>query len=244
MRRRFILLVLATLVVLICAEIPLPASARIKCWTNSEGVRECGNVVPPEYAQKGHREMSNQGIMIKEVARAKTPEELSREREEQIPVIMMAAFPDFDEEEMKQCPNVKRLFQKPFIPEDMLAAVKEIAKKRAEHDRVLLSTFATEGDLLLARDGKLQTIDSRIRHAQGIISQLQKKVATLEARAAKLERSGKKLPAKLLGSIGDLERRIEEHRAFIKARRKDQHAVRETFASDLKRYRELRNPTP
>lgn len=47
-----------------------------------------------------------------------------------IPVIMMAAFPDFDEEEMKQFPNVKRLFQKPFIPEDMLAAVKEIAKKK------------------------------------------------------------------------------------------------------------------
>ena len=214
MRRRFILLVLATLVVLICAEIPLPASARIKCWTNSEGVRECGNVVPPEYAQKGHREMSNQGIMIKEVARAKTPEELSREREEQARLAAEKAERD------------------------------RIAKKRAEHDRVLLSTFATEGDLLLARDGKLQTIDSRIRHAQGIISQLQKKVATLEARAAKLERSGKKLPAKLLGSIGDLERRIEEHRAFIKARRKDQHAVRETFASDLKRYRELRNPTP
>ncbi len=44
-----------------------------------------------------------------------------------IPVIVMAAFPDFDEEEMKQFANVKRLFHKPFIPEDMLAAVKEIA---------------------------------------------------------------------------------------------------------------------
>lgn len=47
-----------------------------------------------------------------------------------IPVIMMAAFPDFDEEEMKEFPNVKRLFQKPFYPEDMLAAVREVARKK------------------------------------------------------------------------------------------------------------------
>jgi two-component system response regulator CpxR len=47
-----------------------------------------------------------------------------------IPVIVMAAFPDFDEEEMKEFPNVKRLFQKPFYPEDMLGAVREVARKK------------------------------------------------------------------------------------------------------------------
>jgi DNA repair exonuclease SbcCD ATPase subunit len=212
MRRRFILFVLATIVVLICAEFPLPASARIKCWTNREGVRECGNVIPPEYAQKGHREMSSQGITIKEVAKAKTPEELRREREEQ-------ARLDAEKAEKER-----------------------IASKRAEHDRVLLSTFATEGDLLLARDGKLQTIDSRIRHAHGIISQLQKKLTSLETHAAKLERSGKALPTELHHSIRDMEHRIAEHVAFIEARRKEQQIVRETFASDLERYRELRGP--
>ena len=43
-----------------------------------------------------------------------------------IPVIVMAAFPDFDEEELKQFPNVKRLFHKPFYPEEMLAAVRDV----------------------------------------------------------------------------------------------------------------------
>jgi DNA-binding response OmpR family regulator len=45
----------------------------------------------------------------------------------QVPVIVMAGFPDFDEEEMKQFPNVKRLFHKPLYPEEVLAAVKEHA---------------------------------------------------------------------------------------------------------------------
>jgi len=44
-----------------------------------------------------------------------------------VPVIVMAAFPDFEEEELKQFPNVKRLFHKPFIPEELLSAVKDVA---------------------------------------------------------------------------------------------------------------------
>ena len=42
------------------------------------------------------------------------------------PVIVMAAFPDFDEDEMKQFPNVKKLFHKPFYPEDILKAIEEV----------------------------------------------------------------------------------------------------------------------
>lgn len=56
------------------------AQARIKCWTNKEGIRECGNVVPPEYAQQGHQEVSRRGIVVDETARAKTEEELEAER--------------------------------------------------------------------------------------------------------------------------------------------------------------------
>jgi DNA-binding NtrC family response regulator len=48
----------------------------------------------------------------------------------EVPVIVMAGFPDFDEAEMKQFPNVKRLFHKPLYPEDVLAAVKEHAAKQ------------------------------------------------------------------------------------------------------------------
>ncbi len=50
-----------------------------KCWTNHEGVRECGEKVPPEFAQKGHQELSSQGIVKKEKERAKTEQELAAE---------------------------------------------------------------------------------------------------------------------------------------------------------------------
>ncbi len=56
-----------------------PASARIKCWKNNEGIRECGEKVPPEYAQKGHSELSSQGVVLDKKERVKTKEELAEE---------------------------------------------------------------------------------------------------------------------------------------------------------------------
>lgn len=75
-------LILMIAVMSIPGAIPGAAHAAIKCWTNSEGVRECGNIVPPEYAQGGHEELSERGIKKRVVEGAKTPEELAAERRE------------------------------------------------------------------------------------------------------------------------------------------------------------------
>ena len=56
-----------------------PASAAIKCWTNNEGVRECGESVPPEFAQQSHEVIKQSGA-VEETERAKTPEELAVEK--------------------------------------------------------------------------------------------------------------------------------------------------------------------
>ena len=41
------------------------------------------------------------------------------------PVIALTDNPDYEEEELKQFPNVKRLLLKPFYAEDLLAAVRQ-----------------------------------------------------------------------------------------------------------------------
>jgi len=68
---------LLTVTILVSGGLALPVSAAIKCWTNSDGVRECGNVVPPEYAQQGHEELSRQGMIRDQQERARTPEEIA-----------------------------------------------------------------------------------------------------------------------------------------------------------------------
>jgi DNA-binding response OmpR family regulator len=45
------------------------------------------------------------------------------------PVLVMATFHDFDEKELKNFPNVKGLFHKPFYPEELLEKVRELTGK-------------------------------------------------------------------------------------------------------------------
>ena len=77
-RKSINLIIILILSVLILAN---GVNARMKCWTNSEGVKECGDTVPPEYTQQGYKELSKEGIVKDETKRVKTKEELEKERE-------------------------------------------------------------------------------------------------------------------------------------------------------------------
>lgn len=78
-KRSLLAVITPTLITMCLVMLSLPAQARIKCWENSDGVRECGEKVPPEYAQKSHKEISSQGITLEESERAKTQEERAEE---------------------------------------------------------------------------------------------------------------------------------------------------------------------
>lgn len=47
-----------------------------------------------------------------------------------VPVVIIAGSPDFDEEELRSFPNVRRLLHKPFYAEDLLQAVREHFKPK------------------------------------------------------------------------------------------------------------------
>jgi len=62
---------------------PLYAN-KIRCWTNDEGVFECGNYIPQEYSQKGFSEYDESGRKIKDIKPAASPEEIAeRERQQE-----------------------------------------------------------------------------------------------------------------------------------------------------------------
>lgn len=56
-------------------------AAKFKCWRNSQGVKECGTYVPPEYSQKKVETRSGSGRVVEVENRAKTKEEIAREKE-------------------------------------------------------------------------------------------------------------------------------------------------------------------
>ncbi|MCW9025267.1 MAG: hypothetical protein OQK73_11410 [Gammaproteobacteria bacterium] len=69
------------LLVLGCYFLLLPNvhATKIKCWVNSDNVRECGSVVPPEYSQQRIEILNERGIIIEVKDAAKTKEQLEEE---------------------------------------------------------------------------------------------------------------------------------------------------------------------
>ncbi len=198
------------LAVLAAALLPLPASAGIKCWTNDDGVRECGNTVPPEYAQKSHRELTGEGITVSTTKRAKSKEELRIERAE-------AARTEAIREEKERK-----------------------IRERKTKDRVLLSTFTTENELSLAHEGQVAAIDIRIDHTEQILGQLKHSLEQLHTQAAKLERRGKPITPELESRIAKTQQKMQDSHNFIERRRQQKAEMAVQYASDLDRYRELK----
>jgi hypothetical protein len=187
-----------------------PAAAKIVCWKNKEGIRECGNAVPPEYAQQGIEHKSSSGITIERSARAKTPEELRKEREDAERAAAEKAERD------------------------------RIAAERAKRDRVLLQTFTTEEDLRLTRDGKIAAIESRIKHSEQLVLSLEDTLTKLQGDAASLERGGRKVPESLQKQISDVRAQMDKTRSEVERREQERVLVQERFEADLARYRELK----
>lgn len=205
---RFKLSVPAVAIAAIIAVVAPPpaAAAKFKCWKNSEGVRECGNAVPPEYAQQGHETIGKGGLKLESKGRAKTVEELQAERE------------------AEKAAELARLEE----------------QKRKQQDRVLLDTFASEDDLILTRDGQIAHLDSQVRLTESHIEKLQNNLDKMIERAADVERRGETPSEEMVANISSVRDQIAENEAFIATKEEEKAAIRQRFATDIERFKELK----
>lgn len=135
-------------VALLAAGASLPASAAIKCWTNNEGVRECGESVPPEFAQQGHEIIKESGV-VQETERAKTPEELAEEERKAAEAAKIAA-------------EKKEMARQDSILLATFSTVEDIERVRDEQIQALEATIS----VTKTRNAKIQEdLDKRIEAA-------------------------------------------------------------------------------
>lgn len=197
---------IVNLICILLITFSAPAMSRIKCWTNSEGVRECGKTVPPEYAQQGHEELSKHGTVKKKKDRAKTEEELA----------------DLEQEKQHKREEKQRLLE------------------QKKHDRILVDTFTNVGDIETARDERIAVLENDINLTNKRTEKIQTDLDNRVKRAAAQERSGKEPSEQLLKSINSLKRQINNNEEFIASKRAEQELIREEFAADIARFKELK----
>jgi len=116
---------------------------------------------------------------------------------------------------------------------------KLIEKQKAE-DRVLLRTFRSEDDIIMAQDGKLNAIDVMIEITKSNIKQSKEQLTDMQGRAASLERIGKKPPHKLLQDISSTKQHLKDNYASIITRENDKEKIKKKTDAELKRFRALK----
>jgi hypothetical protein len=142
---------------------------------------------------------------------------------------------------MKTVPPAKTMSE--VIEEQELARLRDqqerlIEQQRAS-DRVLLHSFRSEDDLLMARDGKLAAIDVIIQLSRNSIRRHQERLAALQTEAANLERAGKTVPARLKDSIAKTDHSIQDTLTVIAEREAQKRELSRSFELDLQRFRQL-----
>lgn len=118
------------------------------------------------------------------------------------------------------------------------AAAREAQQAEQErYDRFLISTYATQDQLILRRDEQLTILDGQIGSGEVSIVQSEATLQDLQARAEGLKANNRPVPDTLSKQIKTFESALAGGRRAIEALRKERQEVAEGFARDLERYR-------
>ncbi len=115
-----------------------------------------------------------------------------------------------------------------------------LLEKQQTQDRVLLRTFRSEDDILMTRNGQIQAVDTSIRVTESNIRRLKATLDDMQQRAARRELSGKPITPKMREDIDKKRVALTEAYQSIIAREHDKNRIRQSFAQDLQRFRELK----
>ena len=115
-----------------------------------------------------------------------------------------------------------------------------LAEKQRAEDRVLLRTFRTTDDIEMARDGQIQAVDTYIRVTQSNIKRLKNTLVEMQQNAAESELSGQTVSVRYLNDIDTKRQALKESYQSIVDREREKNRIRQSFAADLKRFRELK----
>jgi len=111
-----------------------------------------------------------------------------------------------------------------------------IINKKKSYDKVLLSTFRSVDDLRMTLAGKLASIDAQKRFAESSLANSQANLQAARKKAAKAERSGRKVPKSVLKEIDSIEESISHTYVDIAQILTKRKAIQRKFDMDITRF--------
>ena len=112
-------------------------------------------------------------------------------------------------------------------------------QKQAQLDRALMATYTSESEIDLARDRALEHHKLAIQGAETRAKTVEANLAELRTRIYNIERSGKPVSPNLQAQLAQVIRESEDLKRAIASNRESMEKVREKYAADKARFREL-----
>lgn len=186
-------------------------AAKLYKWIDEDGNIRYSDRLPPTQAKKKHQQLNNQGVVVTTKEAARSDAEIAAELEARLKA---------EKEQAEQ------------------ARLKEIQYKK---DQVLLLTFSNEEELGLARDDRLEVLDSVIRLINNSIVSTQETLTQLEDTAEEhYTQHGKEVPGGLAQKIEHFTRKIESRNAQLQLKETEKAKINAQYEADLERYRLLK----
>ncbi len=131
-----------------------------------------------------------------------------------------------------------------------LAADRVLAEKAAEQqkiddataqaDNALMLSYATEADLLRARDQELDVVESTLATNRLGIASHEKSLTDMLASAAEVERAKKIIPKTVTESIAKIRKDLEDQKKMYADREASKATIMKDYEKKVARYRELK----
>lgn len=120
----------------------------------------------------------------------------------------------------------------------------QAAAQQAQHDKFLLTTYASSQEIEQLRDERLDQIDGQIKAFSSYIDSLTLRLDALEERALHFAPyssapNAQRMPDELAEDLVHTVKEARQQRSQLEAKQEEQINLRIQFAADLERYREL-----
>ena len=136
--------------------------------------------------------------------------------------------------------RVKRLER-----ETMEGKARKEKEQRALRDHTLTQTYLTVEDIERLRDQRLEQLNAMLRVTEQNIASLRERQTRLEVQIARFKPYSDKpnappLPENLAAEIVNTVKGLRVYEESLKANRREQTALNDSFTSDIKRFKELK----
>jgi len=194
----------------LCIAAGSASAAGMYKWIGENGQVRYSDRLPAKQAKKKHQQLNSQGVVVTTTEAARSDEEIAAEAE------------------------AKRKAEEQAKEDAKLKVVQD------KKDKVLLLTFSSEKELALARDDRIEVLDSVIQLINKSITSTQATLRELETSAEQNYSSqGKEVPGGLAQKIEHFTRKIENRADQLLLKIEEKDRINEQFELDLARFREL-----